>query len=120
MVSLNVNETKKLIVDFRTKAEHPSLHIRGVPVERVSSTKVLGVYITEDLACDTTVYHQKTTTWYQPALAVHSISHLVFVLEGPYVIETRGGEERRRVAEQLAAGAYRKKHLQHTTDEERE
>lgn len=53
------------------------------------------------------------------ALAVHSISHLVFVLEGPYVVKTRGGEKRRGVAEQLTAGAYRKKHLQHTPDRER-
>lgn len=52
-------------------------------------------------------------TWHQMALAVHCISHLVFVLKGPYVIETRGGEERRGVAEQLTAGAYRKKHLQY-------
>lgn len=50
---------------------------------------------------------------------VHGISHLVFVLEGSYVIETRGGEERRGVAEQLTAGTYRKKHLQHTPDGER-
>lgn len=47
------------------------------------------------------------------------ILHLVFVLEGPYVIETGSGEERRGVAEQLAAGAYRKKHLQHPSNEER-
>lgn len=53
------------------------------------------------------------------ALAVHSISHLVFVLEGPYVVETRRREERRGVTEQLTAGAYRKKHLRHTPDGER-
>lgn len=47
------------------------------------------------------------------------IPHLVFVLEGSYVIETGSGEERRGVAEQLAAGAYRKEHLQHTSDDER-
>lgn len=61
----------------------------------------------------------RKATWHQPTLAVHSISHLVFVLEGPYVIETRGREERRGVTEQLTAGPYRKKHLQHTPDGER-
>lgn len=59
----------------------------------------------------------RKATWHQLAL-IHSISHLVFVLEGSYVIEPRGGEEGRRVAEQLTAGAYRKKHLQHTPDGE--
>lgn len=53
------------------------------------------------------------------ASAVDGISHLVFVLEGPYVVETRRGEERRGVAEQFTAGSYRKKHLQHTPDGDR-
>ncbi len=50
-LSLNVNKTKELIVDFRKRQQRPytPLMISGTPVERVSSFKYLGVNISEDL-----------------------------------------------------------------------
>ncbi len=42
------------------------------------------------------------------------LSHLVFLLEWPYIIKSRGGEQRGRVTEQLTAGSHRQKHLIHT------
>ncbi len=50
-LSLNINKTKELVVDFRRqKPEHtPIIIIDRTPVERVSSLKFLGVNITEDL-----------------------------------------------------------------------
>ncbi len=55
-VSLNVSETKELIVDFRKRQQQPytPLMISGTPVERVSSFKYLGVNISEDLTWTTT------------------------------------------------------------------
>ncbi len=50
-LSLNVEKTKEVVVDFRrVHTQHAPLTINGVTVERVSSTKFLGVHITEDLS----------------------------------------------------------------------
>ncbi len=50
-LSLNVSKTKELIVDFRKRQQQPytPLMFSGTPVERVSSSKYLGVNISEDL-----------------------------------------------------------------------
>ncbi|KAI4898380.1 hypothetical protein NFI96_010195 [Prochilodus magdalenae] len=49
-LSLNVNKTKELIVDFRKQERvHTPITIAGAAVERVSSFKLLGVHITEEL-----------------------------------------------------------------------
>ncbi len=50
-LSLNINKTKELVVDFRRQSREHTLIIiiDGTPVERVSSFKFLGVHITEDL-----------------------------------------------------------------------
>ena len=51
---LNVSKTKEIIVDFRRgHTQHPPLTINGAAVERVSSTKFLGVHISEDLSWTT-------------------------------------------------------------------
>ena len=47
---LNTDESKEMIVDMRKERRtHQPLFIRGLEVERVSSFKYLGVYISEDL-----------------------------------------------------------------------
>ncbi|XP_068173655.1 vomeronasal type-2 receptor 1-like [Antennarius striatus] len=47
---LNVEKSKEIVVDFRrTCTQHTPLNIDGAAVERVSSTKFLGVHISEDL-----------------------------------------------------------------------
>ena len=49
-LSLNVNKTKEMIVDFRKQQrEHPPIHIDGTAVEKVESFKFLGVHITDKL-----------------------------------------------------------------------
>ncbi len=50
-LSLNVEKTKEVVLDFRRRnsIDHPPLTIDCSTVERVSSTKFLGVHITEDL-----------------------------------------------------------------------
>uniref|UniRef100_A0A669CU71 Reverse transcriptase domain-containing protein n=1 Tax=Oreochromis niloticus TaxID=8128 RepID=A0A669CU71_ORENI len=51
---LNVSKTKEVIVNFqRGHTCHPPLTIDGAAVERVSSTKFLGVHISEDLSWTT-------------------------------------------------------------------
>lgn len=53
-LALNVEKSKQIVVDFRrTKACHAPLIINGAEVERVSSTKFLGVHVTEDLSWTT-------------------------------------------------------------------
>ncbi len=54
-LSLNVSKTKELIVDFRKRHLRPytPLMISGIPVERVSCFKYLGVNISEDLTWTT-------------------------------------------------------------------
>ena len=53
-LTLNVEKTKEIVVDFRrAHTQHPPLSINGVAVERVASTKFLGVHITEDLSWKT-------------------------------------------------------------------
>ncbi|KAI4881446.1 hypothetical protein NFI96_000004 [Prochilodus magdalenae] len=49
-LSLNVDKTKEMLVDFRrTRRDHSPLHIDGSTVEIVKSTKFLGVHLAEDL-----------------------------------------------------------------------
>ncbi len=49
-LSLNIDKTKELVVDFRRQSrEHTPISIGKTPVERVNSFKFLGVHITEDL-----------------------------------------------------------------------
>uniref|UniRef100_A0A672I8N9 Reverse transcriptase domain-containing protein n=2 Tax=Salarias fasciatus TaxID=181472 RepID=A0A672I8N9_SALFA len=51
---LNVSKTKEIVVSFRrSHTQYPPLTINGVAVERVSSTKFLGVYISDDLSWTT-------------------------------------------------------------------
>ncbi len=53
-LSLNVEKTKEVVMDFRRNSvDHPPLTIDTLTVERVSSTKFLGVHITEDLTWTT-------------------------------------------------------------------
>ncbi len=53
-LSLNVEKTKEVVMDFRRNSvDHPPLTIDSLTVERVSSTKFLGVHITEDLTWTT-------------------------------------------------------------------
>ncbi len=53
-LSLNVAKTKEVVMDFRRNSvDHPPLTIDSSTVERVSSTKFLGVHITEDLTWTT-------------------------------------------------------------------
>ena len=50
-LSLNVSETKELIVDYRKRwAEQASININGAVVEQVKCFKYLGVYITNELS----------------------------------------------------------------------
>ncbi|KAM4555671.1 uncharacterized protein PAE49_014647 [Odontesthes bonariensis] len=50
-LSLNVEKTKEMVVDFRKlPSQHAPLTINGTAVERVSSTRFLGVDISEDLS----------------------------------------------------------------------
>ena len=49
-LTLNVNKTNEMIVDFRKQQrEQPPIHIAGTVVERVESFKFLGVHITDKL-----------------------------------------------------------------------
>jgi hypothetical protein len=49
-LTLNVNKTKEMIVDFRKQQREPStIHIDGTVVARVVSFKFLGVHITDKL-----------------------------------------------------------------------
>jgi hypothetical protein len=53
-LTLNVNKTKEMIVDFRKQQrEHPPIHIDGTVVEKVESFKFLGVHITDKLKWST-------------------------------------------------------------------
>ncbi len=54
-LSLNVEKTKEVVMDFRRRnsTDHPPLTIDSSTVERVSSTKFLGVHITENLTWTT-------------------------------------------------------------------
>ena len=53
-LSLNVNKTKEMIVDFRKlQREHPPIHIEGTAVEKVESFKFQGVHITDKLKWST-------------------------------------------------------------------
>ncbi|KAL0195198.1 hypothetical protein M9458_008770, partial [Cirrhinus mrigala] len=55
-LSLNVGKTKEVVMDFRRNSvDHLPLTIDGSTVERVSSTKFLGVHITEDLIWTTNI-----------------------------------------------------------------
>ncbi|KAM8846109.1 uncharacterized protein ACB058_012558 [Synchiropus picturatus] len=51
---LNVEKTKEMVVDFRRRPVlHPPLLIAGAAVEQVTSTKFLGVHISQDLTWNT-------------------------------------------------------------------
>ncbi|KAK0133374.1 putative RNA-directed DNA polymerase from transposon BS [Merluccius polli] len=51
---LNVSKTMEIVIDFRKgHTEHSPLTIEGAAVDRVSSTKFLGVHISEDLSWTT-------------------------------------------------------------------
>uniref|UniRef100_A0A8C7T6I6 Reverse transcriptase domain-containing protein n=1 Tax=Oncorhynchus mykiss TaxID=8022 RepID=A0A8C7T6I6_ONCMY len=53
-LSLNVNKTKEMIVDFRKQQrEHPLIHIEGIAVEKVERFKFLSVHITDKLKLST-------------------------------------------------------------------
>uniref|UniRef100_A0A4W5NM05 Reverse transcriptase domain-containing protein n=1 Tax=Hucho hucho TaxID=62062 RepID=A0A4W5NM05_9TELE len=53
-LTLNVNKTKEMIVDFRKQQrEQPPIHIDGTVVEKVESFKFLGVHITDKLKWST-------------------------------------------------------------------
>ena len=53
-LSLKVNKTKDLIVDFRKQQrEHPPIHIDVTGVEKMESFKFLGVHITDKLKWST-------------------------------------------------------------------
>jgi hypothetical protein len=57
-LSLNINMTKELIVDYRKwRGEHTPIHIDGAVVEQVESFKFLGVHIIKELSWST---HIKT------------------------------------------------------------
>ncbi|KAK3553812.1 hypothetical protein QTP70_012221 [Hemibagrus guttatus] len=48
-LSLNVDKTKEMVVDFRrAQSDHSQLFIDGSPVEIVKSTKFLGVHLEEN------------------------------------------------------------------------
>ncbi|KAK3532864.1 hypothetical protein QTP70_000782 [Hemibagrus guttatus] len=48
-LSLNVDKTKEMVVDFRrAQSDHSPLFINGSPVEIVKSTKFLGVHLVEN------------------------------------------------------------------------
>ena len=52
-LSLNVNKTKEMIVDFRNQqSEHPPIHIDGTVLEKVVF-KFLGVHIMDKLKWST-------------------------------------------------------------------
>ena len=49
-LSLNVNKTKEMIMDFRKQQrDHTPIHIDGTAVEKVESFKFLGVHITDKM-----------------------------------------------------------------------
>jgi hypothetical protein len=49
-LSININKTRELIVDFRKQQrEHPPIHIGRTAMEKVESFKFLGVHITDKL-----------------------------------------------------------------------
>ena len=53
-LSLNVNKTKEIIVDFRKQQrKHPPIHIDGRAVEKVECFKFLCVHITNELKWST-------------------------------------------------------------------
>jgi hypothetical protein len=68
-LSLNVNKTKELIVDYRKRrAEQVPININGAVVERVESFKFLGVYITNKLSRSkhTKTVEEGTTKLFSP------------------------------------------------------
>ncbi|KAK3556403.1 hypothetical protein QTP70_007977 [Hemibagrus guttatus] len=48
-LSLNVDKTKEMVVDFRrAQSDHSPLFIEGSPVEIIKSTKFLGIHLVEN------------------------------------------------------------------------
>ena len=63
-LSFDVEKTKEIVVDFRrASTQHPPLSINGAAVERVSSTKFLGLHLTEDLRSSAST---SSTNWKEP------------------------------------------------------
>ncbi len=59
-LSLNVSKTKEVVMDFGwNSGDHPPLTIDSSTVERVSSTKFLGVHIKEDLTSPTLHHYRR-------------------------------------------------------------
>lgn len=61
-LSLNAEKTKEMVLDYRrSSSEHPPLIINGTVVERVNSTKFLGLHIADDItwSTNTTAITQK-------------------------------------------------------------
>ena len=53
-LSLNVNKTKEMIVDFRKQQrEHLPIHITGTAAEKIEHFKFLGVHINDKLKWST-------------------------------------------------------------------
>ena len=53
-LSLNINKTKEMIVDFRKQQRgHPPIYIDGTATEKVERFKLLGVQITDKLKWST-------------------------------------------------------------------
>jgi hypothetical protein len=49
-LSLNINKTKEMIVDFRKQQrQHPPIHIDATAVEKVGNFKFISVHITDKL-----------------------------------------------------------------------
>ncbi len=47
---INGKKTKEMIISFKKKPPHfPSLKVRGATIERVVSSKLLGIYVSSDL-----------------------------------------------------------------------
>jgi hypothetical protein len=69
-LSLHVKKTKEMIVDFRKQQrEYASIHIDGTAVEKVESFKFLGVHITDNLKCSTSMVkkeQQAEEIWFGP------------------------------------------------------
>lgn len=63
---LNIDKTKEIMVDFwRSRPSHTPLHINDTAVEDVSSTRFLGVHITDNLnwTLHTTSLVKKAQQW---------------------------------------------------------
>jgi hypothetical protein len=75
-LSLNINKTNKLIVDYRKRrAEYASIHIDRAVVERVKSFKFLGVHITKELSWSTQHRRKEGATTTLPPQEAERFTH---------------------------------------------